>query len=660
MDSLPISLKPGARVSHADEDYVVLRATSFDLIWAQRISDGATKELPRTELQPPIQKANEEDAPPDSGTSTRRAGLSKRQVRSVFLNDRSSDASQAQVTAAMDEFRLLMEVLEERDRSVRKKLLEGIAQSYGYSLATAYSRLRKVAVDGSADALLHAVRSDKGKSRCSERAIQIMDQRLVLRLRPEPAAMDEVLGLVNGDLRSEGLKEISRSTLYARLANTSYRDQLLAAGRGEAVRNTYRAKIGHLPNADFPLAIVQVDHTPCQMCLVDSVTRQPLNDAWLTLVIDCYSRMVLGFYLSLDGPSTLTTGIALTNAFLPKDNFLRSIDVTGEWPCWGFPDLIHVDNAAELNGKMMQAARRRHRFVLRDRPLGQPNFGGHVESAFKTFMSVIKSLPGTKFSNPKERAEYDSEGNSAMTLDAFERLFTDFLINDYHLSEHSGEGMERRTPLQRWRDGILYGDVMPPTGLPDLPGDIDQIRISFMTLDRRTVRSGRLKFEHQTYYSKDLIALSNEVDLRKPLDERLFEFRYDPRDMSCIYVFDPGKNVYIKATNANHAHHGISVWELSARRKALGHPAEVFKETRYQSQKLRESIRASEKKITKKMRRETERRKRYDKELTTQPRPLGTAPTEKPNGVPARPMDAAALAEWRAAVIAAKKGHTTK
>ncbi|WP_341648264.1 hypothetical protein [Thauera humireducens] len=168
----------------------------------------------------------------------------------------------------------------------------------------------------------------------------------------------------------------------------------------------------------------------------------------------------------------------MAHSFYPKEKYLQRLKIKGEWPCWGFPDVILVDNAADLNGKMMHGARKRYSFTLRDRPIDGPNFGGHIESAFKTFMHEFKSIDGTTFSNPRERAEYDSEGNAILTLNEFEQYFAEFIVNHYHLDRHTGKGMNNSVPLTKFRRGIFEGDKFPPTGLPPIPQDELALRIS--------------------------------------------------------------------------------------------------------------------------------------------------------------------------------------
>lgn len=56
-------------------------------------------------------------------------------------------------------------------------------------------------------------------------------------------------------------------------------------------REKYEPLRGSFPNADFPLAVVQIDHTPIDLILVSDHDRQPVDRAYLTLVIDVCTRM---------------------------------------------------------------------------------------------------------------------------------------------------------------------------------------------------------------------------------------------------------------------------------------------------------------------------------------------------------------------------------
>lgn len=138
------------------------------------------------------------------------------------------------------------------------------------------------------------------------------------RFIPLRKTVPQIKTLLDGQFKAKGFSPMSQKLIYREIAKTSRRDQLKSEGRLEQARNEYRQKVGFLPCTDYPMSTVQVDHSLVQLCLVDSEERLLIGDAWLTLVVDCFSRTILGFFISLNAPSTLNYGLALAHAFLPK------------------------------------------------------------------------------------------------------------------------------------------------------------------------------------------------------------------------------------------------------------------------------------------------------------------------------------------------------
>jgi putative transposase len=96
---------------------------------------------------------------------------------------------------------------------------------------------------------------------------------------------------------------------------------------------------------------------------------------YLTLAVDVFSKMVLGFYISLD-PAGASTGLCISRAILGKEAYLQRLGLEDqEWPCWGMMRTIHTDNAKEFRGTMLgRAAQVRH---YRPTPAkGRPQYGG--------------------------------------------------------------------------------------------------------------------------------------------------------------------------------------------------------------------------------------------------------------------------------------------
>src|SRR4051812_33450222 len=74
--------------------------------------------------------------------------------------------------------------------------------------------------------------------------------------------------------------------------------------------------------ADRPNDVWQIDHTLVDVIVVDEEHRRPIGRPALTLAIDVCTRMVAGFYLSLDPPSSASVGLCLLHAAYDKTAWL--------------------------------------------------------------------------------------------------------------------------------------------------------------------------------------------------------------------------------------------------------------------------------------------------------------------------------------------------
>jgi len=119
-----------------------------------------------------------------------------------------------------------------------------------------------------------------------------------------------------------------------------------------AARQRFSAVVGEY-SAEHAMETVQIDHTLVDLFVVDAVKRQPLQRPWLTLAIDIASRMVAGFYLSLEHPSSTSVALAIRHMVLPKTPWLAEQALIGDWPVYGLPTAIHLDNAREFRGRAL-------------------------------------------------------------------------------------------------------------------------------------------------------------------------------------------------------------------------------------------------------------------------------------------------------------------
>ena len=121
------------------------------------------------------------------------------------------------------------------------------------------------------------------------------------------------------------------------------------------------------------------------------------------------------------------------------------------WPAAGLPRMIHVDNAKEFHSEALVRGCQEYGIQLERRPPGQPHFGGHIERSIGTMMGAVHLLPGTTFSNVRDKGSYASEDRARLSLPELERWLSLQIAGVYYLSIHSALG---RTPLTAWQEGI--------------------------------------------------------------------------------------------------------------------------------------------------------------------------------------------------------------
>lgn len=375
-----------------------------------------------------------------------------------------------------------------------------------------------------------------------------------------------------------------------------------------------REKLGALPSrfegASAPHALVQIDHTKGDVVLLDEETRLPIGRPWLTFVEDIYSRMILGFYVSLDPPSALSVGLAIAHAVLPKDSWLAEHGIDLVWPCQGLLGCVYVDSGLDLNGSLMKRGCQEYGIDLQNRPLGQPDFGGHIERLIGTLMRKTHELPGTTYSSVAEKGDYDAAAQACMTLQEFETWIAHFILGVYHNRPHRGIG--RQTPRQRYESWFQeHGKNLGITGAP-LPEDLHRFRLDFLPFKEQTIQRYGVEMLHGTFYFADALrAFSKEKDPQDPRKGRRFRFAYDPRDISIIYFWHPVAEEYIPIPWKDSSRRPMSLWEL--RQKAQEKPPvdPLAESTRRRTRASLRDIQDGAQAATQKSRRDATRAKQH-------------------------------------------------
>lgn len=117
-----------------------------------------------------------------------------------------------------------------------------------------------------------------------------------------------------------GLRAPCWTTLRDRVAAMDPAELAAARDGAKAARSRFHPVPGTY-QVDGIFEVIQIDHTLVDVIIVDRAYRQPLQRPWLTLAIDVASRMVAGFYLTLEPPSALSVALVIQHLVQPKQAF---------------------------------------------------------------------------------------------------------------------------------------------------------------------------------------------------------------------------------------------------------------------------------------------------------------------------------------------------
>ncbi|MGC4009422.1 MAG: DDE-type integrase/transposase/recombinase [Pseudomonas sp.] len=461
---------------------------------------------------------------------------------------------------AVERYELIRPLLSLSTRETQD--VQRVADEAGKSLTTVYRWLNRFEETGLVSSLLRTPRSDKGGQRLDDEVEQIIALQIQsYYLKQERPSVLKLYRRIKHECQEVDLVPPHKNTIYARAREIEQREMLRKRYSPRSAREKFEPLRGSFPGADYPNAVVQIDHTKVDVIVVDEEHRLPIGRPYLTLAIDVATKMVTGFRMTLDPPGASSAGLCIAHAVIRKEHWLAKRDIHAEWPVYGKMNKIHVDNAKEFRGNMLTRACQQHGIILEFRPRGQPNYGPHVERAFRTFMEECQSLPGTTFSSVQAKVDYDSEGRACMTLSELEQWFTVFVVYCYHHRAH--KGINEIPPIKLYHQYVHGSASQPGVGLPAPIEDEESFRLDFTPFVERTVQRHGVVIDGIHYYAP---ILRRWVVSKGPdgVKTRTFIFARDPRDISVVYFLDPETLTYSPVPYLNNTRPAISLWELRA------------------------------------------------------------------------------------------------
>jgi hypothetical protein len=312
--------------------------------------------------------------------------------------------------------------------------------------------------------------------------------------------------------------------------------------------------------ATLPLQYVFADHWLVDVFIVDEATRNRMSRLWLSLAIDAFSRSVLGLALYYQPPCIDSIQGLLKHAIWPKTTHTE-LGIAGEWPCFGIPQQLFLDNAWAHHSfsleNLARAISRNGQFNSIDldfRPPYKGRYGALIERMFGNLSSQVKQLlPGAIQSNGSQDIRNAAREACLLYQDMYKILHR--IIVDYqHTPHHELGGM---TPHQKWLEGLRSGlPLMPPLTM-------EMERLFWrMSPNSRVITSKGICAFGMHYSSPELTGALQ----RRPDGKRYeYSFSYDSANISTLALFRDGKwvcDVWAKELRlADGSYRPVSLWE---------------------------------------------------------------------------------------------------
>lgn len=260
-------------------------------------------------------------------------------------------------------------------------------------------------------------------------------------------------------------------------------------------------------------------------------------------------------------PSAWTVGEILRRMVLPKrppTEFAKRYPILVDLR--GKPTEIIVDNAPEFRSLTMEAAARGAGFNIRWCPIKRPRYRALVERTVGTINRLItENLPGRVLPLSEARRLGQTPETEACVLMMELEAIANFCVAQYNTTPNN-DG--RQPALAFEHDANAYG-INNFT-------DFDAFRIDTMAIEPKAQLSpsGIRAFSGLRYYhSQNVRTLLDDLVALEPRRQRrddataTVDFRYDPHDISCIYVWNRKSREWVKLICSDERYsNGMPLW----------------------------------------------------------------------------------------------------
>jgi putative transposase len=269
-------------------------------------------------------------------------------------------------------------------------------------------------------------------------------------------------------------------------------------------------------HGDRPWEYAHLDHTVVDVVLRHTDKGVIMGKAWVTLLIDSCTRVVLAYYLSYDCPSYRSCMGVIREC----------VRLRGQ-----LPECFVVDGGSEFRCVYFEKLLARYRCDVVWRPPTKPRFGAVIERFIHTMnQQIVHNLEGNTKIMKKARQvtkEVNPESLALWDFPALDEELERYFYEEYANRMHSGLGESPREAFER---GMAKFSLPGPEPIKYDDDFLIDTMASTLKGTAKLHRSRGIKIFGVWYRSKKL--------RRADLYGRQLEVRYDSWNMAHAYVSD--------------------------------------------------------------------------------------------------------------------------
>lgn len=240
---------------------------------------------------------------------------------------------------------------------------------------------------------------------------------------------------------------------------------------------------------------------------------------WVTVLLDDYSRAILGISMTTHAANSWSITQAFRHAFLPK--------AEPGWLVHGKPAVFQCDRGADFMSASVASALAVLGIELDPDPAYYPNRKGKIERFFRTMdQACLRGLPGHMEAIGTSEGAAKKHINELLTPEQILREIKRWIVEEYHQRTHDSTD---RKPLELWQETV---DLR-------VPSEEEVFRV-LLRQDAKTRKvQPMMKFKKNgqggVYWSPDLL----------PYYGKEVRVAYNPENVSRIALFSLDKGEFL-------------------------------------------------------------------------------------------------------------------